>query len=139
MWKLRTMRQPRGGEALRETVPGDNRIPPYGRLLRRLRIDELPQLWNVLVGDMSLIGPRPEAATFHNSYLKDLPEYAYRNLVRPGITGWAQVCTSPSANVQEARTKLSYDLFYVKKVSFLLDLQILLRTFWILASGSGVR
>lgn len=139
MWKLRTMRQPRPGEVFGETRPGDDRIPPFGRLLRRLRIDELPQLWNVLVGDMSLVGPRPEAADFHRAYLKELPEYAYRNLVRPGITGWAQVCTRPSANVQEARNKLSYDLYYVKKVSLLLDLRIFVRTFWILASGAGVR
>ncbi|HEY8618263.1 sugar transferase [Phenylobacterium sp.] len=139
MWKLRTMRTPKPGEVYGETVPGDDRVPPYGRLMRRLRIDELPQLWNVLLGEMSLIGPRPEAANFHAAYLQQLPEYAYRNLVRPGITGWAQVCTGPSANVHEAREKLAYDLYYVKKVSLLLDMQIVARTIWTLAAGSGVR
>jgi len=139
MWKLRTMRPPAPGEAHRAAVKGDNRITRTGAFLRRFRIDELPQLWNVLRGEMSLIGPRPEAVPFHEEYVRDMPLYAYRNLVRPGITGWAQVCAPPSANSEEARRKLTYDLFYVKRVSLFLDLQIALRTIWTVTHGSGVR
>ncbi|HEY8572884.1 sugar transferase [Phenylobacterium sp.] len=139
MWKLRTMRPERPGEALKAAIVGDNRVTPVGRVLRRFRIDELPQLWNVLKGDMSLIGPRPEAVPLHTDYLSKLPNYAYRYLVRPGITGWAQVSAAPSASAEEARVKLTYDLFYVKKLSLLLDLQIVLRTFWTITSGGGAR
>lgn len=139
MWKLRTMLPPRPGEDHRAAVPGDRRITRVGAFLRRFRIDELPQVWNVLRGEMSLIGPRPEAVAFHEDYLRDVPEYAYRNLVRPGITGWAQVCAPPSANADEARRKLSYDLFYVKRMSLFLDLQIALRTIWTVTNGGGVR
>jgi lipopolysaccharide/colanic/teichoic acid biosynthesis glycosyltransferase len=139
MWKLRTMRPSPPGEAHRAAVPGDARITRIGAFLRRFRIDELPQLWNVLRGEMSLIGPRPEAVPFHEDYVRELPMYAYRNLVRPGITGWAQVCAPPSANSDEAKRKLTYDLFYVKRMSMLLDLQIALRTIWTVTHGSGVR
>jgi lipopolysaccharide/colanic/teichoic acid biosynthesis glycosyltransferase len=139
MWKLRTMRQSPPGEAQRAATPGDARITRVGALLRRFRIDELPQLWNVLKGEMSLIGPRPEAVPFHEEYVRALPMYAYRNLVRPGITGWAQVCAPPSANADEARRKLTYDLFYVKRMGLFLDLQILLRTIWTVTHGAGVR
>jgi lipopolysaccharide/colanic/teichoic acid biosynthesis glycosyltransferase len=139
MWKLRTMLPVRRGESQRATVPGDRRITRVGAFLRRFRIDELPQVWNVLRGEMSLIGPRPEAVTFHDDYLREVPEYAYRNLVRPGITGWAQVCAPPSANADEARRKLAYDLYYVKRMSLFLDLQIALRTIWTVTNGAGVR
>jgi lipopolysaccharide/colanic/teichoic acid biosynthesis glycosyltransferase len=139
MWKLRSMRPERDGERLRAAVVGDSRVTPIGRLLRRFRIDELPQLWNVLKGDMSLIGPRPEATQLHTEYSAELPNYEYRYLVRPGITGWAQVSAPPSASADEARRKLTYDLYYVKKLSFYLDMQIVLRTFWTITSGSGVR
>lgn len=139
MWKLRTMRPEAPGTELRPTLPGDLRVTLVGRLLRRFRLDELPQVWNVLRGEMSLIGPRPEAAPLHNEYLERLPNYAYRYLVRPGITGWAQVSAPPSATAEEARRKLTYDLFYVKRFSLFLDLQIVLRTFWIITSGGGVR
>lgn len=139
MWKLRTMRPERPDEALKAAVIGDSRVTPVGRILRRFRIDELPQLWNVLKGDMSLIGPRPEAVPLHTEYQGKLPNYAYRYLVRPGITGWAQVNAPPSASADEARLKLTYDLYYVKKLSLWLDVQIVLRTFWTITSGGGVR
>ncbi len=138
MWKIRTMRVETGNDPLRATVRGDRRITPFGGVLRRLRIDELPQIWNVLKGDMSLIGPRPEAVALHQTYLSNIPHYSYRYLVRPGITGWAQVSTPPSATVDEAQRKLSYDLFYVKHLSLALDLQIMARTFWTIADGMGV-
>lgn len=139
MWKLRTMLPARDGEAHRAAVRGDARITRVGGFLRRFRIDELPQLWNVLRGEMSLIGPRPEAVAFHEEYVRDEPMYAYRNLVRPGITGWAQVCAPPSANADEARRKLTYDLYYVKRMSLFLDVQIALRTIWTVTHGAGVR
>ncbi|MFZ3005167.1 MAG: sugar transferase [Phenylobacterium sp.] len=139
MWKLRTMRPELKGETLRAAVVGDSRVTPVGRILRRFRIDELPQFWNVLKGDMSLIGPRPEATPLHIEYLGKLPNYPYRYLVRPGITGWAQVNSPPSASADEARRKLTYDLFYVKNLSLFLDLQIIAKTFWTVTSGGGVR
>lgn len=139
MWKLRTMLPTRAGEAHRAAVPGDRRVTRVGAFLRRFRIDELPQVWNVLRGEMSLIGPRPEAMAFHEDYLREVPEYTYRTLVRPGITGWAQVCAPPSATADEARRKLSYDLYYVKRMSMFLDLQIAVRTIWTVTNGGGVR
>lgn len=139
MWKLRTMRPCADGAKHAAAVPGDNRITWIGGILRRTRIDELPQLWNVLKGEMSLIGPRPEAHAFHNDYTEVHPKFAYRCLVRPGITGWAQVNVPPSANADEALTKLRYDLYYVKRQSIGLDLRIALRTVWTITHGSGVR
>jgi lipopolysaccharide/colanic/teichoic acid biosynthesis glycosyltransferase len=139
MWKLRTMRVHAPDPQLRAAVAGDSRITRLGAILRRFRIDELPQLWNVLKGEMSLIGPRPEASPLHAVYMEKIPHYAYRYLVRPGITGWAQVSCPPSATADEARTKLTYDLFYVKHVSPVLDAKIVVRTFWTLLEGGGVR
>ena len=139
MWKLRTMRPLAPNENEGAAVPGDNRVTPVGRFIRRARIDELPQLWNVLKGDMSLIGPRPEVVAFHNAYAEVEPKFAYRCLVRPGITGWAQINAPPSANASEAIFKARYDLYYVKKQSLALDLLIALRTVWTVTHGGGVR
>ena len=138
MWKFRTMRPEKPGER-EAAVVGDKRVTATGRILRRTRIDELPQLFNVLVGEMSLIGPRPEATWLHDSYTDSYPEFAYRCLVRPGITGWAQVNAPPSATAEEAMKKLSYDLFYVKRQSLVLDMRIAVRTIWTVLKGSGVR
>jgi lipopolysaccharide/colanic/teichoic acid biosynthesis glycosyltransferase len=139
MLKLRTMRPGPAESAGLATVPQDARITPFGRFLRRFRIDELPQLLNVLRGDMSVIGPRPEQAGLAARYTRETPKFALRLLVRPGITGWAQVRAGYAADLAETRIKLSYDLFYLKNVSLALDLQILARTFWTLAHGGGVR
>lgn len=139
MWKLRTMRPVSSVEAERAAIPGDARVTAIGRLLRRARIDELPQLWNVLKGDMSLIGPRPEAVEFHDSYVAVEPKFAYRCLVRPGITGWAQVNAPPSANADEAVFKARYDLYYIKRQSLALDLLIAARTIWTIVHGGGAR
>ncbi|MBV8594023.1 MAG: sugar transferase [Caulobacteraceae bacterium] len=138
MYKLRTMRPEPNGAAT-ATVHGDRRITPLGRWLRRFRIDELPQLWNVLNGDMSLVGPRPEQPSLAADYIRHVPAFAYRHLVRPGITGWAQVRAGYAADLAETRIKLGYDLFYVKNVSFGLDMRILGRTLVTLATGGGVR
>lgn len=139
MFKLRTMQVSASSAGKATASPNDVRITPAGRWLRRFRIDELPQLWNVLIGDMSVIGPRPEWTVLSDDYVQKLPVYAYRHLVRPGITGWAQVKGGYAADLAETRTKVGYDLFYIKYLSFSLDIQILLRTIWTLLSGSGAR
>lgn len=139
MYKLRTMRPAREGDAVQTTTTKDPRITPVGYWLRRTRIDELPQLLNVLQGDMSIIGPRPEWTILAESYTRDLPVYAYRHLVRPGITGWAQVRGGYAGDLAETRTKVGYDLFYIKNLSFALDVQVIMRTVWTLLSGSGAR
>lgn len=139
MYKLRTMRRLAAIEGAATQNGGDARITPAGYWLRRFRIDELPQLWNVLKGDMSIIGPRPEWDVLSRDYLEQLPAYAYRHLVRPGITGWAQVRGGYASDLAETRTKVGYDLFYIKNLSFALDVQILARTIWTLLTGRGAR
>lgn len=139
IYKLRTMRIAPPGASHAVTLNCDARITASGRWLRRTRIDELPQLWNVIKGDMSLIGPRPEWAPLSEAYGKELPTYKYRNLVRPGITGWAQTLGGYASNVAETKIKLGYDLYYVKNMSLGLDLQIMLRTVWTVLTGRGAR
>jgi lipopolysaccharide/colanic/teichoic acid biosynthesis glycosyltransferase len=141
MLKLRTMTAlPADAEAeVATTQPADPRITALGRFLRRLHIDELPQLWHVLTGQMSLIGPRPEWSLLAEDYVRQAPVYAFRHLVRPGITGWAQVRSGYAADLRETRLKLAYDLYYVKNFSFALDLQIMARTALITLSGRGWR
>jgi exopolysaccharide biosynthesis polyprenyl glycosylphosphotransferase len=106
----------------------DTRITPVGRFLRRSRLDELPQLWNVLRGDMSMVGPRPERPEFVASLTEQIPFYGQRHLVRPGLTGWAQVRYTYGASVEDAMQKLQYDLFYIKNLSIALDLLVLFST-----------
>jgi sugar transferase (PEP-CTERM system associated) len=107
---------------------GDTRVTRIGPMLRRTRLDELPQLWNVLRGDMSLVGPRPERPEFVASLTKQIPFYGQRHFVKPGITGWAQVSYTYGASVEDAMEKLQYDLFYIKNMSPALDLFILVKT-----------
>jgi exopolysaccharide biosynthesis polyprenyl glycosylphosphotransferase len=107
---------------------GDSRVTPIGNMLRRTRLDELPQLWNVLKGDMSFVGPRPERPEFVGDLTKDIPFYGQRHIVRPGITGWAQVRYTYGATAEDALQKLQYDLFYIKHLSVALDLYIILST-----------
>jgi sugar transferase (PEP-CTERM system associated) len=106
----------------------DERVTSVGRFLRRTRIDELPQLWNVLKGDMSLVGPRPERPEFVSSLTREIPFYGQRHVVRPGLTGWAQVRYTYGASVEDAMEKLQYDLFYIKNRSIALDLFIAAKT-----------
>jgi lipopolysaccharide/colanic/teichoic acid biosynthesis glycosyltransferase len=101
---------------------GDDRITGIGRFLRRTRLDELPQLWNVLKGDMSIVGPRPERPEFVRQLTKLIPFYGQRHVVRPGLTGWAQVRYTYGASVEDALEKLQYDLFYIKNMSLALDI-----------------
>lgn len=109
--------------------PNDPRVTPVGRFLRRARIDELPQLWNILKGEMSVVGPRPERPEFVGPLSAVIPFYDERHLIKPGLTGWAQINFAYGASVADARRKLQLDLYYVKHTSFELDLVILLRTF----------
>jgi sugar transferase (PEP-CTERM system associated) len=108
--------------------PGDSRVTPVGRFLRKARLDELPQLWNVLKGDMSLVGPRPERPEFVKRLSQQIPFYEQRHVIRPGLTGWAQVRYSYGASVEDALEKLQYDLFYIKNLSLALDLFIIFST-----------
>jgi len=106
----------------------DDRVTPVGRVLRRTRLDELPQLWNVLIGDMSLVGPRPERPEFVQQLTEQIPFYGQRHTIRPGLTGWAQIRYTYGASVEDALEKLQYDLFYIKNCSLALDLFIIFAT-----------
>ena len=106
----------------------DDRVIPCGGFLRRTRLDELPQLWNVLRGNMSLVGPRPERPEFVGELTRAIPFYGQRHVVKPGVTGWAQVRYSYGASVDDAMEKLQYDLFYIKNLTIALDLFIIFLT-----------
>jgi lipopolysaccharide/colanic/teichoic acid biosynthesis glycosyltransferase len=134
--KLRTMRPAAAGGEL-YTQPGDARITRVGRFLRNTRIDELPQLWNVLCGEMSLIGPRAEWDRLVDQYEQQIPCYHFRHLVKPGITGWAQVNYPYGASMADTIRKLEYDLYYIRHFSFLLDATIVLKTIHIMLFGKG--
>lgn len=138
--KFRSMRQ----DAEKNSGPvwagtKDPRVTRVGAVLRKLRLDELPQVINVLRGEMCLVGPRPERPHFVSMLEEQITYYDLRHCIRPGITGWAQVCADYGANVEESRTKLEYDLFYVKNASLLFDLLILFKTVKIALCGRGAR
>ena len=137
VWKLRTMVADAEAEGPRQATEEDPRITCVGRILRRLRIDELPQLWNVVTGEMSLIGPRPERQCFASELEARIPFYRYRTAVKPGITGWAQVNADYAVSEQEHREKLEYDLYYLKNQGPWLDLMILARTVGVVLCGRG--
>jgi exopolysaccharide biosynthesis polyprenyl glycosylphosphotransferase len=117
----------------------DPRITRVGSFLRKTRMDEIPQLWNVLKGDMSLVGPRPERPEFVAELNQKIPYYHLRHSVRPGITGWAQVLYKYGSSVEDAKEKLRYDLYYIKNASAGLDLLIILNTIKIVLLGRGAR
>ena len=140
IWKFRTMVP--NAEALTGPVwaaERDPRITRVGRVLRQLRLDELPQLLNVATGEMSLIGPRPERAHFVEKLSEEMPTYEQRLSVPPGITGLAQVEREYDASVNDVRTKLQYDLFYVKHRSTLMNVKILIKTVDVVLRGRGAR
>jgi len=129
IYKLRTMCE--NAEAVSGPVwssVNDARITPVGRFLRKVRVDELPQLWNVLCGEMSLVGPRPERPGFVTQLASQIPFFSQRHVLKPGITGWAQIHHSYAASVEDAVEKLQYDLYYIKNLSLWLDLLILIET-----------
>jgi sugar transferase (PEP-CTERM system associated) len=117
----------------------DNRVTRVGQIIRRLRIDELPQLFNVLRGDMSLVGPRPERPFFVEQLTQQIPFYALRHSVKPGVTGWAQVRYAYGATVEDSQEKLQFDLYYVKNHTLFLDLVVLMETVGVVLTGKGAR
>lgn len=135
MWKFRTMRRGTEREPAQLTRENDERFTPVGRWLRRYRVDELPQLLNVLRGEMSLVGPRPEQPTLHAQIVRELPEFHLRSMVRPGIAGLAQVSSEYDTH---ASVKLRYDLAYMREWSLWLDLRILMQAVATVLSGRGV-
>jgi sugar transferase (PEP-CTERM system associated) len=138
--KFRTMRKDaEAGTGAVWAREADCRVTPIGRILRKTRLDELPQLWNVLRGDMSLVGPRPERPEFIEQLTQEIPFYGQRHVVQPGLTGWAQVRYTYGASVEDAMEKLQFDLFYVKNMSIFLDLLIMFATLKIILLRRGSR
>jgi exopolysaccharide biosynthesis polyprenyl glycosylphosphotransferase len=139
LWKFRSMCTDAEAGGARWAVAGDPRITRVGRFIRTTRLDELPQLWNVLVGDMSLVGPRPERRMFVDQLKEQCPWYEQRLVIRPGLTGWAQVKAPYASTFEESIEKLKLDLYYVKNLSLFLDISILLSTARIVLLGRGAR
>ena len=139
IWKFRSMRQDAEKSGPQWAQADDPRISRVGRWLRKTRIDEFPQLINVLKGEMSLVGPRPERPVFVQELRNIIPYYDLRHTVRPGITGWAQVKFRYGASSEDAHMKLQYDLYYVKRLSLALDMRILVQTTQVMLAGDGAR
>ncbi len=139
MYKFRTMRLDAEDMGPRFAVENDERLIRGGSFLRRSRLDEIPQMWNVLRGNMALVGPRAEQVPFVRQFRKRIPFYDLRHLVRPGITGWAQVNYRYADDAADTIEKLSYDLYYIQHMSPIVDLQILWKSIWTVLSGAGAR
>jgi exopolysaccharide biosynthesis polyprenyl glycosylphosphotransferase len=137
--KFRTMRTDAEKAGPQWASAKDPRVTRLGRFLRRTRLDELPQLWCVLKGDMSLVGPRPEREHFISQLRYEVPLYLRRLKMKPGLTGWAQVKHHYDANIEDVKTKVLFDLWYFENMSLTLDLVILVRTVWVVVSGKGAR
>jgi lipopolysaccharide/colanic/teichoic acid biosynthesis glycosyltransferase len=139
LYKFRTMVAGADDDGPKFAVVDDDRLTRVGRFLRRFRADELPQLLNVIRGDLSLVGPRPEQPEFVDGFVRTIPFYAYRHLIRPGVTGWAQVNYGYADDEADTVEKLTYDLYYVKHMSLWLDLNVLGKSIWTVLSGFGAR
>jgi lipopolysaccharide/colanic/teichoic acid biosynthesis glycosyltransferase len=140
LYKLRSMKDDaENGGTPHWASHNDDRVTRVGRFIRKWRIDELPQIFNVLRGEMSFVGPRPERPYFVDQLMKQIPYYALRHSAKPGITGWAQVCYKYGASVDDAIEKLQFDLYYVKNRSLFLDLMILIATVEVVLWGRGAR
>jgi sugar transferase (PEP-CTERM system associated) len=126
--KFRSMRQDAEKDGAVWACQNDNRVTRIGGFIRKVRIDEIPQIWNVIRGQMSFVGPRPERPIFVDQLVQKLPYYSLRHSAKPGITGWAQVCYPYGASEEDALRKLEYDLYYIKHQSFFIDLLIIFRT-----------
>jgi len=139
IYKLRSMRQDaeRGGRAVWAKA-NDSRVTKVGAFIRNTRLDEIPQLWNVLKGEMSFVGPRPERPEFVDQLNSEIPFYAHRHAVKPGLMGWAQLNYPYGASVEDAKGKLEYDLYYTKNQSFIMDLLIMIQTVEVVLLGKGV-
>lgn len=139
LYKFRSMVTDAEVDGPRFADHDDARLTRVGRFLRRIRMDEVPQLWNVLKGDLSLVGPRPERPMFTDRFSRTIPFYGYRHLIRPGLTGWAQVNYGYADGDADTIDKLTFDLYYVKHMSPWLDLDILGKSIWTVLSGFGAR
>ena len=141
VWKFRTMVDARPDDDVDTcvTVHKDKRITRLGGFLRVKRIDELPQIWNIIRGEMSWIGPRPEAVSLSELYEQEIPFYRYRHIVRPGITGWAQVNQGHVTSLSDVDHKLQFDFYYIKNISYWIDLLILFRTLRVMLNGFGAK
>ncbi len=139
IYKFRSMRVSAESDGARFAASGDDRVTRVGAFIRKARLDELPQLWNVLKGDMSLIGPRPEQRVFVDQFDREIPFYIYRHVVRPGLTGWAQVMQGYAGDVDATRIKIQHDFYYIKHFSLWLDILIVFKTVRIILTGWGAR
>ncbi len=137
--KFRSMRTDAEMNGVQMASKNDNRVTRVGAVIRKFRLDELPQIWNVLRGDMSFVGPRPERPHFVDQFAENIPYYRKRHRVKPGITGWAQLCYPYGENEYDAIQKLQYDLYYVKNYSLFLDLTIIIHTVEVILWGKGAR
>lgn len=138
IYKFRSMYLHDENEHSKYASKNDSRITPIGNFMRKTRIDELPQLWNVLKGDMSFVGPRAEWDKLHETYEKEISFYYLRASVKPGLTGWAQVRYPYGANIDDTKRKLEYDIYYIKYQNFMLDLIIVMKTIKIVLFGKGM-
>jgi exopolysaccharide biosynthesis polyprenyl glycosylphosphotransferase len=139
MYKFRTMDEDAEKDGPRFADPDDRRVIRGGRFLRKSRMDEIPQLWNVLKGEMSLVGPRAEQVPFVRAFREQIPFYDHRHLVRPGVTGWAQVNYGYADDQADTIEKLTYDLYYIKHMSPVMDLRVLWKSIWTVLTGAGAR
>lgn len=139
MYKFRSMIVESEKDGAKFAKSNDSRVTKFGKFIRKYRLDELPQFLNILKGDMSLIGPRPEQKVFTDKFNHEIPFYPYRHAVRPGITGWAQVSQGYAATVEDTHKKVEYDLYYIKNFSVWLDLVIALKTVKTIFTGFGAR
>ena len=137
IFKIRSMKKDSELNGPQWSTFNDSRITFIGKFMRKTRIDELPQLWSVILGKLSLIGPRPERPEIDEILKKEIDFYDFRYLVKPGITGWAQVNYPYGASIGDSKIKQSYDLYYVKNVSIMLDLIIVLKTIRLILNGRG--
>ena len=136
LYKLRTMKKDAENDGAVWANKKDSRITHVGKFLRKWRIDEIPQFWNIIVGDMSIVGPRPERPEFQEQLIKDVPHWNCRHLVKPGLTGWAQIQFEYASDLKSSEEKLAYDLYYIKHASIIFDIQIILSTLRSIAKGS---
>ena len=139
VYKFRSMRADAEKNGAVWASAHDARVTTFGKFIRKVRIDELPQIWNILKGDMSFIGPRPERMAFVTKLKETIPYYSLRHTVKPGLTGWAQVCYPYGASEDDARRKLEYDLYYIKNMSILLDINIVFKTVGVVLFPKGAR
>jgi exopolysaccharide biosynthesis polyprenyl glycosylphosphotransferase len=136
IYKFRTMRVDAERDGAQWAKQNDDRTTPLGRFLRKTRIDEVPQFWNIMAGDMSFVGPRPERPNFVDLIERDVPFYRYRHLIKPGLSGWAQINYPYGASIDDAREKLAFDLYYLKYASITLDWLITVRTVAAMVKGA---